>query len=313
MSDATAKNKILVLSRASVNTARLVNEIVSRPALDASQGGTIAQVPWTITTKYFSAPVEFWVDHTEPLDSKHQQFMQAWVASKDPSLEASESEIPVDESMNELHVHLGEVTDSVVFVFDPAQPESFYDILPWAKFAMTQSPSVLLCVAMGASQGSEEDSDRWFRWCIGNGWEWVDLTDTDPDSEYSVSRIREALEANEWSTMKMKSREAEPAAKPAAGEPGPTADSDSDNGPRPTDGKTLDEWDQFERVAGQIDASRVTALNRSFFADGMLDGDEMATALEKIRQARDEIGQMDDPEQARLRAAELALAIAKRM
>ncbi|KAI8320382.1 hypothetical protein GQ54DRAFT_220474 [Martensiomyces pterosporus] len=347
MADSTAKNKILVLGRPEADKARLVSGVISQDA--ASAADESARIEWQIETRYYQAAVEFWIDSTEQLADSHIEYMRKWLSepnSRTPTCDDEESsvggagalalDIPIDEGMVQLQEHLSEVVDAVVFVFDPTEPDTFHDILPWARYSAMYQPGVLLCVAAlgrgGKTAAVVDDSlkDSWFVWCVANGWEWVDLTDTDPDTEYTVDRIREALVSNEWANMvaKQGSRstiEAAAARPLAETQDAPVANADvsssSSNELRPEGAKEQEEWDRFDRVVQNLNQTRVDSLHRSLFAlgsgtanDGELadDSDDMAAVLSKISSMRDQISQMS-PEQARIKAAELAMAVAKKL
>ncbi|KAJ2247524.1 hypothetical protein GGH97_002086, partial [Coemansia sp. RSA 475] len=194
------KNKILVLGRPEINKAGLVSSVMAGTALEpcVASSEASAQIAWDIDTRYYTAQTEFWVDSTEPLSTAHTELVQNWLSS--PSTRPS---IPIDTSTHELHDSLSTLVDAIVFVFDPHDSTSFTDILPWAQFAIDYEPSILLCVAVSDTKvgGMDGQKDEWFDWCVQMGWEWVDLTDVDPESEYSVERVRDALVANEWATM----------------------------------------------------------------------------------------------------------------
>ncbi|KAJ2783849.1 hypothetical protein H4R18_001457, partial [Coemansia javaensis] len=188
---AAARNKILVLGRADVPRAALVRSVVAapgapeHPATDA--GDAASRIEWQIRTRYYQARVEFWIDSTEQLPADQAQLMDQWLAAPDQAEGAGERiAAAMDRETRELQAQLGEVVDAVVFAFDPRRPDTFSDILPWAHFAQQHRPAVLLCVACGERGcGSNQLKDSVFSWCIAAGWEWVDLADPDPDSDYS--------------------------------------------------------------------------------------------------------------------------------
>ncbi|KAJ2065029.1 hypothetical protein GGI17_000630 [Coemansia sp. S146] len=316
ITDVAAKNKILVLGRPKVNKAQIVNSVVSKTpldyatAIDDDEDG--AKIEWSLRTRYYQAQLEFWVDNTECLPSSQVEHMKEWLANPDLHSETT-SDIPVDPSIAQLQEHLSEVVDAVIFVFDPADPSSFTDILPWARFAKLHIPGVLLCVAVSADgKPAEANKDEWFEWCVANGWEWLDLTDTDPDTEYTVERLREALESNEWANMepikKAPNHDNPPAATPAVPEASSITAQDTATA-EPQEQETKSEWDGFDDVAQTLDAARVDAMHQALFSGENENGD-MAGVLARIRSARDEISQMDQ-DKARTRAAELAMAVAK--
>ncbi|KAJ1843279.1 hypothetical protein LPJ70_003458, partial [Coemansia sp. RSA 2708] len=262
-------------------------------------------IEWHMETRYYRAELEFWVDSTERLPDAHIQSMQQWLDDPDKYPDDDTSALPIEDGVAELQEQLGEVVDALVFVFNPGRPETFADILPWARFARTYCPNVLLCVATGDSTCAEACKDAWFGWCVAAGWEWVDLTDSDPETEYTVARIREALAANEWPTMESKSQGTPAAASPAA-EP---------SNPKDTlgvDGDEHEEWSRFDRIAGNIDPSRVEHLHRTMFASAGSDKGDVSAVLDQLREMREEISRLD-PEQARIKAAELAMAATKRL
>ncbi|KAJ2816546.1 hypothetical protein IWW50_006458 [Coemansia erecta] len=312
--DGLVKNKILVLGRPEINKVELVRSIIAAgsggqaedtQAEDTQAENTqadeeSAKIAWQVETRYYRASVEFWVDSTEQLPAPHTTYMDAWLArpAHHPSDENSTDDdpaVPLEPGVKELQAQLGDVVDAVIFVFDPSRPETFADILPWARFARQYGPSVLLCVAQGAGASSDECKDRWFGWCVGGGWEWVDLTDPDPECGYSVARVRDALVANEWAHMVPTGCSAR------------SAETDSGDVAGPQDARGREEWGRFEQVA--VDPRRVDELGRAMFAAGA-GQDDVAGLLDQLRGMRDEISRMD-PEQARTKAAELAMALAK--
>ncbi|KAJ2801530.1 hypothetical protein H4R21_002766 [Coemansia helicoidea] len=326
--DLSAKNKILVLGRAAVDKEALVGAVIAAgasaaaPGLPAasSGGSSSSRVEWLIDTRYYQAPVEFWIDTTEELPREQALLMERWLDEPGRHGDAGDGgpEADIGAEMRELQAQLGEMVDAVVFVFDPLQPATFGDILPWAQFARRYRPAVLLCVARGARGCCADDAlkDRLFGWCVAAGWEWVDLTDPDPESDHTVARVREALTSNEWATMRAKDHAAAPAPAPA---PAAEAPHPSLPGPdvasAPDDPAARDEWDRFEAVAGDVDPARISSLHHALFADADA-GDgrsaDVSALLGRLRGARDEIAQLDD-RQARARAAELALALARRL
>ncbi|KAJ2127325.1 hypothetical protein IW139_002595 [Coemansia sp. RSA 353] len=306
------KNKILVLGRSEINKAGLVSSVMAGTALEpcVASSEASAQIAWNIDTRYYTAQTEFWVDSTEPLSTAHTELVQNWLTS--PSTRPS---IPIDTSTHELHDSLSTLVDAIVFVFDPHDSTSFTDILPWAQFAIDHEPSILLCVAVSDTKvgGMDGQKDEWFDWCVQMGWEWVDLTDVDPESEYSVERVRDALVANEWATMVPK----------ANSKTGPKtdhtpdsnvdihADSNADHAPEPAidaPPEQRDEWDMFDKIASTVDPRRVTELHQRLFTQ--TPQSDMSGLMSQLHSLRTEIAQLD-PETARTRAAELALALGK--
>ncbi|KAJ2891963.1 hypothetical protein GGI21_005725 [Coemansia aciculifera] len=188
------------------------------------------------------------------------------------------------------------------------------DILPWARFAKLHEPGVLLCVAAtrDGKPVDTDDKDGWFDWCVVNGWEWLDLTDTDPDTEYTIERIREALESNEWDGMETVKKTNDTSSNlPDTDVTTTTSTHDDVATAEPLEQEQKGEWDGFDDVARTLDPDRVDAMHHALFSGENEHGD-MATVLARLRSMRDEISQMDQT-QARSRAAELAMAVAKKL
>ncbi|KAJ2008725.1 hypothetical protein H4R26_000044 [Coemansia thaxteri] len=323
MDHTTSKNKILVLGRPEINKARIVDAVISQqPLLDLSSPDAKnddemgAKTPWELQTRYYQASLEFWVDSTEQLPQEQAEHMQKWLANPSQH-DDSTDDIPMDASMNELQAHLSEVVDAIVFAFDPTNSTSFTDILPWARFSKVHEPGVLLCVAVRGAGNSccgqlaEEDKDAFFKWCVVNGWEWLDLTDTDPETEYTAGRLREALVSNEWANMVATAEE-----KRSARSPSPIA---SDDGAavakEPQCSAERSEWDGFDYIARSVDPARIDAVHQALFGTSEGHEGDVEAVVAQIRNARNEISQMDHADQSgrRSRAAELALAVAKRL
>ncbi|KAJ2887183.1 hypothetical protein IWW38_005173 [Coemansia aciculifera] len=325
MADSVAKNKILVLGRPNVNKTQIIHSVVSQTPLsytsEVKSGNDeveedSAKIEWTLHTRYYQAQLVFWADHTEQLPPRQLKHMQEWLA--DPDLHSSTDDmacdIPVDPDMAQLQEHLSEVVDAIIFVFDPTDPSSFMDILPWARFAKLHEPGVLLCVAAtrDGKPVDTDDKDGWFDWCVVNGWEWLDLTDTDPDTEYTIERIREALESNEWDGMETVKKTNDTSSNlPDTDVTTTTSTHDDVATAEPLEQEQKGEWDGFDDVARTLDPDRVDAMHHALFSGENEHGD-MATVLARLRSMRDEISQMDQS-QARSRAAELAMAVAKKL
>ncbi|KAJ1753759.1 hypothetical protein LPJ55_000351 [Coemansia sp. RSA 990] len=293
----TVRNKILVLGRSEVQKTALVHSIIKGTThISEAKEEDIGKIEWQLETRYFKTQLEFWIDNTEVSDTYKQQMEQWLNSTEDTNLVAS---IALDEEMSELQKQLSDVVDAIVFVFDPSQPQTFADIVPWARYAHTYEPNVLLCVALGDKAADEANADRWFDWCVSNGWEWVDLTDPDPQTEYTVARIREALCTNEWDSMEATTDRSNP---PSEGPPGPQNDNVELQGPE------REEWERFDEVAGNIDSRRVDNLHRMMFDE--MSSDNMSVLISQLHEQRKQLAQMD-PEQARIKAAELAMAVTK--
>ncbi|KAJ2455428.1 hypothetical protein EV183_000760 [Coemansia sp. RSA 2336] len=290
-----AKNKILVLGRPEVQKTALVHSIITgTPQISKAKEDDVGKIEWQLETRYFKAQLEFWIDNTEASDTYKQQ-MEQWLNST----EHTSPEISLDKEMTELQEQLSDVVDAIVFVFDPARPQTFADIVPWARYARTYEPNVLLCVTMGDKAADQANADEWFDWCVANGWEWVDLTDTDPQTEYTVARIREALRTNEWDSMETTADRP----KPPSEEPPKTQSDDVE-----LQGPEREEWERFDQVASGIDSRRVDNLHRMMFDD--MSSDNMSVLINQLHEQRKQLAQMD-PEQARIKAAELAMAVTK--
>ncbi|PIA19235.1 hypothetical protein COEREDRAFT_79191 [Coemansia reversa NRRL 1564] len=348
MVETLEKNKILVIGRPESKKDELVKSFISTEPTGSSKILTIdsdtAKVDWQVETRYYCASLEIWIDSTEQLPADQIQYMQRWLDNPDmhsalfekeengTTTDVSERTIPVTRDMEELQQHLSEVVDAVVFVFDPMCPETFADILPWALFGQKYKPSVLLCVAYGKPSGQDvgELRDKWFSWCIECGWEWVDLTDEDPDTEYTVARVREALTSNEWSTMRIKEQLAQ-----SSIQSGPTAEAITTTTTSTMSDTTIvlpsdksfetsivenpqgdverREWAMFDEIATEVDPKRVDALHRLLFdnSDPEGQGSDISALLDRVRGMRDEISEVESKEARRIKAAELAMAIAR--
>ncbi|KAK3821156.1 MAG: hypothetical protein J3Q66DRAFT_148338 [Benniella sp.] len=155
-------------------------------------------IPWTIDTKYYSVQVDFWIDET---DVQGRAELERMVASGE-----------LDE--------MGSVVEAVIFCFSRNQPSTFYDIRPWLAFLERHEPSITLCVATDAPSmhsheteqealADEETVDDYDDWCLGNGFEFVDLqerpSDLAQEEHVGLDRIMEALAAHMWDGLKRKS------------------------------------------------------------------------------------------------------------
>lgn len=277
-----AKNKILVLGRPDVNKLDLVSQITK-----TSHAAGSAQIEWTLETKYFTALTYFWIDEIE---EPHQssEVMRSWL--DDPSNEDPLKDAELSADMKELQQQLSDLVDAVIFVFDPLDPGSFLDILPWAIFVQQHQPEILLCVCQHSSSPTDQAKDvvpetlkdKWFGWCVSNGWEWVDLTDQDPEAEYTVDRIREALMSNQWDGSQPKTTQ-------------PAADNEE------PEERAQREWDEFDKVAGSIDISQLHGMPQDL---GNID--DLPAKLQSLRQ---QVAQEKDPQRARQMAAQLAMML----
>ncbi|KAI9359685.1 hypothetical protein DFJ73DRAFT_110784 [Zopfochytrium polystomum] len=190
------RNSILVLGRSASNPMGFVEDIIklnaaasppttttTTPAPAASlSAGTPRCVPWTLTTKYYTAALTFWIDTT------------------DTPLSPAEA--------NEWNV-LGPSIDGFIFLYDKTKPETFKDLAAWTGFLASAEPSVILCVGIGGADAEPDQSH--IDWCVERGVEYVDLDETqeeqDPSSslggadKYGLPRVLEALETNIWGSM----------------------------------------------------------------------------------------------------------------
>ncbi|KAJ1923241.1 hypothetical protein IWQ60_005996 [Tieghemiomyces parasiticus] len=194
------RDKILVLGQAGVGKRRLVDQVMASD-VPINEGAVRL---WTIDTKYFTAPVTFWLD---TLPDK------------------------VEPGTVEAFDQVAEAVAALVFVFNPAHPVTFTRVEPWAAFCERHDIAVRLCVAMPATPtedtfGDFQDhhqpttvapdvpppvsTDPYEDWCIAHGFEFVDAAltplerDNPGDSKEGISRVREALETHTWESLQRK-------------------------------------------------------------------------------------------------------------
>ncbi|KAG9285423.1 hypothetical protein G9A89_010898 [Geosiphon pyriformis] len=210
------RNKILVLGRRGVGKLSLIKQIIyskdattekTEPSFtdlesdkstskinsgfhhnvlhepeDPNHSGHI--FPWLISTKYYTANVQFWVDETLSVDAIDAEVIKAY--------EAEENGI-------------GSVVDAVIFVFRKDQPSTFNDIHPFLPFIARYEPAITLAVGMGltleSSVGLTDYDDQFPDWCLENGFEYVDFEakeNLDEHESVGINRILEALKSHMW-------------------------------------------------------------------------------------------------------------------
>ncbi|KAJ1549293.1 hypothetical protein HK405_006144, partial [Cladochytrium tenue] len=233
-------------------------------------------IPWTIDTKYYTAEVAIWLDETAGAPSAAA--VSAYAASAD----------------------ITAAVDALVFVYDRAHPDSFVDLRAWAEFVDAAAPSVLLCVAAageerssGGDGGADVDDDH-VRWCVENGFEFVDLLEEPPDDDggddgvggaekFGAERVLEALEANMWASMVRKGR-------------GPASASAVDGRPKPEDSVQdlgnadgLEEEDEFQdfQDADIPSLSEARQLRDALFGGASVEDDDFfERTVDQLRELR---------------------------
>lgn len=181
------KNRILVLGRANIDKANVVNRIISESNQDIKTASKDSSnlIPWTIDTKYYTADVSFWLDDTVADGDKEAIAMY----------------------MNEEN-GIGDAVDAILFVFDKSSKDTFGDILHFLPFVEKYEPAITLAIGAG-SKSNEKDTKYFDEWCIENGFEYVDLdavAESDQEEgleeQIGIGRVLEALQSNMWQGLR---------------------------------------------------------------------------------------------------------------
>ncbi|OMJ14257.1 hypothetical protein AYI70_g4870 [Smittium culicis] len=161
------ENIALVVGRRSVDKAALINnvfgleplgdpyklDLTSQSSLDLEY----TPISWSHKTAYYQFKIQILIHET----GKNDKFLA----------------YPRDDQ-----ARLGNSTDSIVFVFDPFQPETFKEFLAWSQFSKESDIKLKLCVCSPSKPGSifnklsSSKLSKFETICNENGWEWVDLT-----------------------------------------------------------------------------------------------------------------------------------------
>lgn len=179
------RNKVLVLGRSSpaklfvvrelfrISNQKIPNQLLTIDADDL--GSAPLSLPFRVDNKYYTADLVLWVD----------------TAPDAPGTEVVAAYEPIAQAI-----------DALVFIF--TDPSSFAEIFPWADFVQQWEPAITLCIqAPSDAPVVAEPVTDVFEWCIDNGFEFIDLTTDDPETD-SLFRIYEALQGNMWQGLSKK-------------------------------------------------------------------------------------------------------------
>ncbi|CAG8454202.1 4417_t:CDS:2 [Ambispora leptoticha] len=200
------RNKILVLGRRGVGKLSLIKDIIAKskpdtikeetstvllPSTSTSESKDTTEhddpihsgltLPWHISTRYYTADVQFWIDETVDEELVDPKVIRTY--------ESEESGV-------------GDVVDAVVFVFRKDEPSTFNDIRSFLPFIARYEPAITLAVGKSsnktvATKASDMVADnQYMDWCLENGFEYVDF-----DARIGIDRILEALQSHMWDGM----------------------------------------------------------------------------------------------------------------
>ncbi|KAG2181252.1 hypothetical protein INT43_008835 [Umbelopsis isabellina] len=147
-------------------------------------------IPWDIDTKYYTASVDFWLDHIE---SDAAEAVKAFTDDE---------------------AGISEVVDAVILVFRKDEPESFNDIKIWSSFV--EKCDLSIRVVLGTCGDLPADYvDTVDEWCSENLFVYVDAdekmdnSEENPMDKTGIPLLLETLEANMWDGLILKSSQAQ--------------------------------------------------------------------------------------------------------
>ncbi|KAI9019047.1 hypothetical protein DFJ74DRAFT_205978 [Hyaloraphidium curvatum] len=247
-----------------------------------TEGGLV--VPWSVTTKYYNAVLDFWV-----LDG-------TW----DPSETASDGDADGEDGLSAGDWEaVGSAIDAIAVVLDRKQPPGDGFLASWSAFAERFGPAVQVCVGFNHDEGVEDPADV-HEWCIENGFEYISVsgpgeegesTVVDANETSGISRVIEALQAHAWEV---------------SGAPSTS---------RRTAGTLFDREDIGELL--DVDPAEapfpsneeIDAMHNSLFG-GIDDDDGFDATINKLQRLRDKVQELPDQDRHAL-AAQVGLAFLK--
>ncbi|KAI8843184.1 hypothetical protein BJ741DRAFT_590231 [Chytriomyces cf. hyalinus JEL632] len=216
------RNVVLLVGCDAVDQTALVNRVMRRDPAHAL--GSDGVVPFALSTKYYSAHVRFWL--TADVDGSTGSDASSSDESSTVLAPSSVSDIPTDhvrkdlsdlesllQTVSEWSVAVGANVDALIVCIDsseeaPALKQVDY-LKAWSLFAEESEANVLLCVDVAEvvkTPEQEETLDACAVCCAEIGFEFIALSDAPLDTDaVGVERIIEALEANMWDGMVLKS------------------------------------------------------------------------------------------------------------
>ncbi|KAJ3265460.1 hypothetical protein HDU77_004965 [Chytriomyces hyalinus] len=216
------RNVVLLVGCDAVDQTALVNRVMRRDPAHAL--GSDGVVPFALSTKYYSAHVRFWL--TADVDGSSGSDASSSDESSTVLAPSSVSDIPTDharrdpsdlesllQTVSEWSVAVGANVDALIVCIDsseeaPALKQVDY-LKAWSLFAEESEANVLLCVDVAEvvkTPDQEETLDACAVCCAEIGFEFIALSDAPLDTDaVGVERIIEALEANMWDGMVLKS------------------------------------------------------------------------------------------------------------
>ncbi|KAJ3230274.1 hypothetical protein HDU81_004642 [Chytriomyces hyalinus] len=216
------RNVVLLVGCDAVDQTALVNRVMRRDP--AHVLGSDGVVPFALSTKYYSAHVRFWL--TADVDGSNESDASSSEESSVALAPSSVSNIHTDhvrkdpsdlesllQTVSEWSVAVGPNVDALIVCIDsteeaPALKQVDY-LKAWSLFAEESEANVLLCVDVAEvvkTPEQEETLEACAACCAEIGFEFIALSDAPLDTDaVGVERIIEALEANMWDGMVLKS------------------------------------------------------------------------------------------------------------
>ncbi|KAI7883952.1 hypothetical protein K492DRAFT_125696, partial [Lichtheimia hyalospora FSU 10163] len=138
------------------------------------------RIPWKITTKYYVASVDFWLDEMAD-DTDRKQVIEGYA---DPDN------------------GVGQVVDAFVYVFHKDNVSG--GVKDWISFLDKYEPSIRLCAALPFKQEKKQDFEDIEEFCLDHQFEYVDMDEktVEPLDKAGWDLAVDILQTNLWDGMK---------------------------------------------------------------------------------------------------------------
>ncbi|KAJ8660615.1 hypothetical protein O0I10_003663 [Lichtheimia ornata] len=189
--DRVLRNKILVVGTGVLDFVRGVfkscqldfpQKLVDDELKKSNGSHSGIRIPWKITTKYYVASVDFWLDEMAS-DVDHKEVIKGYT---DPDN------------------GVGQVVDAFVYVFHKDNVKSFEGVKDWISFLDKYEPSIRLCAALPFKEEKKQDFEDIEEWCLDHQFEYVDMDEktVEPLDKGGWDLAVDILQTNLWDGMK---------------------------------------------------------------------------------------------------------------